>query len=281
MRRLLLLALATVALADGPKDNVATAVRPIPPPGVPVPEADRKAIQQALSELRVAIDNAAKAQAKNSRLQELLPDLEVCHKAADWALRYNEFFKEAEFKSALEVIAEGKARAAAFAKGESPWTTQKGPVIRGYRSRLDGSIQPYGIVVPENAGPGPLRLDFWCHGRGENLSELNFVQERRKSVGQIAAKDRYVLHPYGRYCCANKFAGEVDLWEAYEHARKSYAFDEDRLFIRGFSMGGAAVWQFGAHYTDRWCGINPGAGFAETPEFLNLFQNEDMSKIPT
>jgi hypothetical protein len=280
MRRLLLLTLAAVALADGPKDNVASAVRPIPPPGVPVPEADRKAIQQALSELRVAIDNAAQAQAKHPRLQELLPDLEVCHKAADWALRYNEFFKEAEFKSALEVIAEGKARAAAFAKGEAPWTTQKGPVIRGYRSRLDGSIQPYGIVVPENAGPGPLRLDFWCHGRGENLSELNFVQDRRKSVGQVVAQNRYVLHPYGRYCCANKFAGEVDLWEAYEHARKSYAFDEDRLFIRGFSMGGAAVWQFGAHYTDRWCAINPGAGFAETPEFLNIFQNEDVSKIP-
>ena len=72
MRRLLLLALATVALADGPKDNVATAVRPIPPPGVPVPEADRKAIQQALSELRVAIENATKAQAKHPRLQELL-----------------------------------------------------------------------------------------------------------------------------------------------------------------------------------------------------------------
>ena len=132
----------------------------------------------------------------------------------------------------------------------------KGPVVRGYRSRLDGSIQPYGIVVPENAGAGPLRLDFWCHGRGENLSELNFVQDRRKSVGQLPATNRYVLHPYGRYCCANKFAGEVDLWEAYEHARKSYAFDEDRLFIRGFSMGGAAVWQFGAHYTDRWCAIN-------------------------
>ena len=45
-------------------------------------------------------------------------------------------------------------------------------------------------------------------------------------------------------------------------------------------MGGAAVWQFGAHYTDRWCAINPGAGFSETPQFLNVFQSEDVSKIP-
>lgn len=126
---------------------------------MPVPESDRKVIQQALSELRVAIDNATKAQAKNPRLAELLPDLEIFHKAADWALKYNEFFKESEFKSALEVIAEEGPRRR-LRQGEAPWTTQKGPVVRAYRSRIDGSIQPYGIVVPENAGAGPLRLDF-------------------------------------------------------------------------------------------------------------------------
>lgn len=280
MRTLLALLFAAAALADGPKDNLADAVRPIPPPGVPVPEADKKAMQQGVIELRVAIDNAAKAQAKHPRLAELLPDVEIFHKAVDWAVRYNEFFKNTEFKTALELIAEGKSRAASLAKGEFPWTTQTGPVIRAYRSRIDGSIQPYGIVVPENYNGTPLRLDFWCHGRGENLSELSFVQDRRKSVGQIPATNRLVLHPYGRYCCANKFAGEVDLWEAYAHAQKSYAIDDNRLFIRGFSMGGAAVWQFGAHYADRWCAINPGAGFSETPQFLNVFQAEDVSKIP-
>ena len=113
------------------------------------------------------------------------------------------------------------------------------------------------------------------------MTELAFLSDRRKNVGQLPANNRLVLHLYGRYCCANKMAGEVDLWEAYAHARKSYNIDDDRLFIRGFSMGGAAVWQFGAHYADRWCGINPGAGFSETPEFLNVFQNEDVSKIPS
>ncbi|MFM8905353.1 MAG: prolyl oligopeptidase family serine peptidase, partial [Verrucomicrobiota bacterium] len=141
---------------------------------------------------------------------------------------------------------------------------------------------PYGMVIPAGwANGAPMRLDFWCHGRGETLTELAFMTERRRNVGQVPADGRLVLHLYGRYCCANKFAGEVDLWEAYEHARRSYAIDDDRLFIRGFSMGGAAVWQFGAHYADRWCGISPGAGFSETPEFLNVFQNEDVSKIPS
>jgi pimeloyl-ACP methyl ester carboxylesterase len=281
-RSLLCLSLLSLSLwADGPKDNLPDAVRPIPPPGMPVPESEKKIMQQGLSELRVAIDNATKAQAKNPRLEELLPDIEIYYKAVDWAMRYNEFYKNTEFKTASELILEGKARASAFYHGDHPWTEQKGLVLRAYRSRIDGSIQPYGMVIPENYSGAPMRLDFWCHGRGENLSELAFAQDRRKNIGQIPANNRLVLHPYGRYCCANKFAGEIDLWEAYEHARKSYAIDEDRLFIRGFSMGGAAVWQFGAHYTDRWCAINPGAGFAETPHFLNIFQAEDLSKIPT
>lgn len=284
MRSLLLLSLfAAVALADGPKDNIPTAVRPIPPTdkAVALPEADKVSLTKELAELRTAIDAAVKAQAKNPRLEEFLPDLEIFHKATDWAGRYNEYFNKAEFKVAHDLIAEGKARAAAFQKGETPWTRQTGLVVRGYKSKIDGSVQPYGMVIPDNYAGSLMRLDFWCHGRGETLSELAFLKDRRANVGQIPATNRLVLHLYGRYCCANKFAGEVDLWEAYAHARKSYNIDDDRLFIRGFSMGGAAVWQFGAHYTDRWCAISPGAGFSETPEFLKVFQSEEVNRIPS
>ena len=284
MRSLLLLSLlAITALADGPKDNIPTAVRPIPPTdkAVALPEADKVSLAKELGELRTAIDAAAKAQAKNPRLEEFLPDLEIYHKSVDWAVRFNEFFNKSEFKAAHDLVAEGKARAASFQKGETPWTRQTGLVVRGYRSKIDGSVQPYGMVIPDNYSGSLSRLDFWCHGRGEVLTELAFLKDRRANVGQIPANNRLVLHLYGRYCCANKFAGEVDLWEAYAHARKSYNIDDDRLLIRGFSMGGAAVWQFGAHYTDRWCAINPGAGFSETPEFLKVFQSEEVNRIPS
>ena len=42
-----------------------------------------------------------------------------------------------------------------------------------------------------------------------------------------------------------------------------------RIGVRGFSMGGAACWQFAVHYADRWFAANPGAGFAETRLFLD------------
>ena len=195
-----------------------------------LPEADKVTLTKELAELRLAIDAAAKAQAKNPRLEEFLADIEIFHKAVDWAGKYNEYFNKGEFKTAHELVAEGKARAASFLKGETPWIRQTGLVVRGYKSKIDGSVQPYGMVIPDNYAGSLMRLDFWCHGRGETLSELAFLSDRRKNVGQLPANNRLVLHLYGRYCCANKMAGEVDLWEAYAHARKSYNIDDDRLF---------------------------------------------------
>ena len=115
MRTLLLITLlSATALADGPKDNIPAAVRPIPPTdkSVALPEADRVSLAKELAELRSAIDAAAKAQAKNPRLEELLADIEIFHKAVDWAGRYDEYFKKDEFKTAHDLIVEGKASVA-------------------------------------------------------------------------------------------------------------------------------------------------------------------------
>jgi predicted peptidase len=141
-------------------------------------------------------------------------------------------------------------------------------------------VQPYGLVVPESYEPRGghrHRLDLWFHGRGENLTEVNFLAGRLKDRGVFTPPDTIVLHPYGRYCNAFKFAGEVDVLEAMESVRRRYAIDDDRIAVRGFSMGGAACWQFAVHYADRWVGATPGAGFSETPDFLKVFQKETLT----
>ena len=38
-------------------------------------------------------------------------------------------------------------------------------------------------------------------------------------------------------------SSKVDLFEAYDSVRSHYPIDENRLVIRGFSMGGPACWQ--------------------------------------
>src|SRR5438105_4610965 len=95
-------------------------------------------------------------------------------------------------------------------------------------------VPPPGIEIPAAEAshrpgtPYRHRLDVWLHGRGETLTELNFIDGRQRSPGEFAPPDTFVLHPYGRYCNANKFAGEIDLFEALEHVRRHYRIDENR-----------------------------------------------------
>jgi dienelactone hydrolase len=275
---LTVLGVAAAGWADGPQDNLPEAVRRIPKAGIEVPADVRAELERGLAELEASIGRLEKK--RDPRVAGLLPDIQVLGKAVRDALVHQEFFTPQEFDKAKGLLKEGRERAGHLEEGRAPWTTQTGLVVRGYVSRIDGSVQPYGLVVPDSypfQGGGRVRLDVWFHGRGETMSEVNFLDERRRQPGQFTPADTIVLHPYGRYCNAFKFAGEVDVLEAIEAVRRQYRIDEDRIAVRGFSMGGAACWQFAVHYADRWFAANPGAGFAETARFLNIFQKESLA----
>jgi len=263
------------ALADGPADNIPEKVRPVPPPGVAVPDADRAALEQGLTELGKAIaDLRTRPQAA-----PLLPDVEIYHKAVRYALHHQEFFAPADIGKGKALLQRGLERARSLADGQAPWTTQAGYGAFGYVSRIDGSVQPYGLWVPASYAPGGAqrhRLDAWFHGRGETLSEVNFLDGVHRGGAQFLRPDTFFLQLYGRYCNANKLAGEVDLYEALADVRRRFRIDPDRILIRGFSMGGAACWQFAAHDASAWCAAAPGAGFSETPDFLKVFQRETL-----
>ena len=272
------------ALADDPTDNVAEKVRPVPPKGAVVVAADREVLTAGLNELTATIAAAAEAQKARPALLELLPDVEVYAKAVRYALTYDEMYVEGKNRNdvaaAKAILAKGMDRAKELRDGKPTWPTATGLVVRGYKSKIDGSVQPYGLVVPEAFGvksAHKYRADFWWHGRGETLTELDFIRGRQSSPGEFTPANAFVVHPYGRYCNANKFAGEIDTLEVLEHLKKHYPIDESRLVARGFSMGGAACWQFAVHYPTLWVAAAPGAGFAETPEFLKVFQNEKVT----
>lgn len=284
VRRAMLLGLTvvlgslTAVWADGPADNTAENVRRIPKIGVVVPDADQAELKEGLAGLAQLIDQLRKS--SDPQVKTLLPDVLIFHRAVDQALAYREFFDLKEIPAAKSLLALGKQRAEQLLAGKAPWTQQTGVVVRGYISKIDQTVQPYGLVIPVNydfRGNTPHRLDFWFHGRGETLSEVNFLTDRSRNVGAISPADTIVLHPYGRYCNANKLAGEIDSLEALAAVQKQYRVDPDRIAVRGFSMGGAAAWQFAVHYPDRWFAANPGAGFSETPEFLKVFQNETLT----
>jgi poly(3-hydroxybutyrate) depolymerase len=240
-------------------------IKKIPADGIEVSAADRAELEAGLAHLQ-----AAAAKLKDN---PLLPDVLVFSEAVRFALQYNEFYKPGEIAAAKALLRSGEERAAQLAAGSAPWTTATGLVVRGYVSAIDKSVQPYGLVVPmreAGANRSPYRLDLWFHGRDEGLTQVKFLTDRQKSAGEFQPPNTIVLHLYGRYCNASKFAGEVDAFEAMEAVKDAYSIDENRILVRGFSMGGASVWHMATHYAGLWAAAAPGAGFAESAQYLKI-----------
>lgn len=264
----------TNAAGQTPPARTDDNVRPIPPPGIAIPDADRAELSTGVTALGREIESLKSDLKNKPGLSRFLPDVQIFYNAVRYPLAYNEFYNVRDAGTGKSLLQQGMERAAALRAGSAPWTKETGLLVLGYVSRIDESVQPYGLVVPPTWVAGETkrhRLDFFLHGRGETLTELAFLSERRRSPGEFTPPDTFVLHPYGRYCNANRFAGEVDLFEALANAKTRYPIDDDRIVVRGFSMGGASAWQYATHHADKWAAAAPGAGFSETAEFLRIF----------
>jgi pimeloyl-ACP methyl ester carboxylesterase len=235
---------------------------PLPPPGITLAPKDEHALRSELDRLTQRLNSL--------RENPYAPDVIIFEKAVRYALDGNEFFAQEDVFRAKELLRIGLERAEALAKGDAPWSRATGLSVRGYMSQIDHSVQPYGLVVPPSYAadrPHKWRVDAWFHGRSETLSEINFLWDRLHNAGQFTPPDTIVLHLYGRYCNASTFAGEVDFFEALDNVKSRFSVDENRILVRGFSMGGASAWHIGAHYGTDFAAVAPGAGFAETAEF--------------
>lgn len=287
----LLLINQALTFGDGPADNQPVKVRPIPPPGIELSREEREKLLTAVEKQQQRLQQLAHPNLSpvEVRKRELC---EVLSRGVRMTVATNMFYSDAEIESAHELLALGAERleqldngatefellGAKLPSGESRLAKPL-PVVGGYRSRIDNSVQPYGVVIPAGWQPDsqePLRLDVWLHGRGEKSSEVAFMKQRLGQLGEFTPANTLVLHPYGRYCNAFKFAGEIDVIEAIEQVKQIFPIDESRITIRGFSMGGAGCWQLAVHYPDLWAAANPGAGFSETTEFLRVFQHEEI-----
>ncbi len=219
------------------------------------------------------LEQAINAMKKRPTPMELAADVAIYHKAAVWAARYSkvEFYSNESYKNAMTGLDRGLARAALLAKGETPWISAKGRLVRGYVSRIDGSVQPYGLMIPASYQPGkPIRLDVNLHGRGATLTEVSFIAGHDSDKALPPEQDFIQLEVFGRTNNAYRWAGEVDVFEAIDAVTKQYTIDPNRIVLRGFSMGGAGTWHIGLHYPGHWAAIEAGAGFTETMSYAKV-----------
>jgi hypothetical protein len=241
---------------------------PAEPPKASRPdEATLKAIAARTAELRKAV--AALAEKKVPA--DVLAEVEIYLKAAENVVRFEEWQAADGVRWVQQTLDRGLARAKQAEGAKAVWRAAPGAwVVRAYRSAIDGSIQPYAVLLPAEFGKDASkkwRLDVVLHGRDATLTEAKFIATHNGPAPK--GLDHVQLAVYGRGNNAYRWAGETDVFEARDDfARTSEAVDPNRVVLRGFSMGGAGTWQIGLHHPSQFCVLGPGAGFTTTRGYV-------------
>ncbi|MCD0463035.1 prolyl oligopeptidase family serine peptidase [Roseiconus lacunae] len=292
--RIVLVSIALAVVNIGAVSNAqppTPGYKKLPPDGIQIDAADRQRLQIRLDELK---NRATQTVQQSSDPEVWYADVAVLTRAVDLAINQNLFFKPAHVNDAFKLLDEADRRLEAVVAGDrglkllgfDPDKTAKPQtLVAGFVSRIDDSVQPFGIVVPAGYSlpqhEQAFRTDIWLHGRGDTKTEIPFLTERMNKVGQYAPRDTFVIHPFGRHCNAFKFAGETDVYEALQAAERYFRIDSQRTSIRGFSMGGAGCWHFAVHDPTRWMAANPGAGFVDTIVYQGWQNEMPFNKTPT
>lgn len=234
---------------------------PVAPPIVPKAEE-----LQLIRGKTAEIESILKSITGPNSDRNLIGDVEVYAKAGRFLLEFPQtFFTQDGINQAITILDQGIARARQLQNGQSPWVLAKGRKIHAYYSQLDGSVQPYGVTVPESYdGVNPVRLYVWLHGRDQTLTESSFLFKfpaPNKGLTYAAADEgQIILDCYGRWNNANHWAGEVDVFEAIAAVQQRYKVDPNRVILRGFSLGGAGAWHIALHHPSRFAAAEIGAG---------------------
>jgi dienelactone hydrolase len=265
----LLLSAAVLAAAAG---RLPAQAQDYTPPPSQTPDA---ATLKTIAERSDKLGRALRSLRDRDVPEWLRADVEVYRKAAEWITRHDEFYQKDYAAWTLDALDRGLLRATFLARGEAPWLQEAGhSVVHGYRSAIDGSVQPYAVTFPADYGKDPRRkwrLDIVLHGRDNSLTEVKFLHQHDGERDAPKDQDWVQLDIYGRGNNAYRWAGERDVFEAADafvaverYLGTQQLLDPDRVVLRGFSMGGAGTWHIGLHYPDQWCVIGPGAGFTRT-----------------
>ena len=187
------------------------------------------------------LDRAATA-ARLPRLPASIPEgtratIEYLASEAEAALRDLPAYEAAgRERLALEGAAALLSRAEA---GEDPLAGRSGHYRRAFRSRRDGTLQPYALRVPKGADGGSKRpVLVWLHGSGSDERALFSAPDYSGGATvDVAPRGRGATHAWA----TPEALADVD--EALDDALAATGADRERVVLAGFSMGGYGVYR--------------------------------------
>lgn len=164
----------------------------------------------------------------------------------------------------LQMLSDVQSMFDTLRAGHNPLAAIKGLSRRAFRSKQDGTLQPYSIYLPKayssnKRWPALLLL----HGSGVDDAQFSANPDIHRLAERLGM---VVIMPLGRdksgwyldQC-------ETDLFEALSAAKASLSLDWSRIFLAGFSMGGFGAWHTGLRHPRQFAGLAVLSGLPSLP----------------
>ncbi|PWB73048.1 hypothetical protein C3F09_05735 [candidate division GN15 bacterium] len=147
-----------------------------------------------------------------------------------------------KLESLLELVSHAE-------RGDDDLASMSGFARKAYRSRIDGTLQPYMVYLPSDYDSGKsYPLLVYLHGSASDETSLS-----KRGARDIIPQGFVAVAPNGRgrsnaFCADHS---QDDISEVITTVTQDYSIDTDIILLAGFSMGGYGVLRTAAETPDR------------------------------
>jgi hypothetical protein len=145
-------------------------------------DGERRRIQERLAGTTAKRDHVA--------------DVQIFLRAVEWGLLYETTLDSKDVASIKAALKRAGERLELLKAGRPAWATRKGRLVRGFFSAVDGSVQPYGLIVPASASPTLKAVIGRREGKWAFLGELDSLTCSGKRPGVQGPIDDAFTAPF-------------------------------------------------------------------------------------
>ncbi len=142
--------------------------------------------------------------------------------------------------------------------------------LETFISKIDGSVQHYGIRPPSGDDPGPHALILTLHGASVGADGQAAAYQPKEWAYVVAPTN---TRPFGFDW---QDWGRLNAIETLDLVLARYSIDPNRVVLAGHSMGGHGVWHVGLAHADRFAALAPSAGWANMATYVPFSLRRDL-----
>ncbi|HTB61582.1 MAG TPA: prolyl oligopeptidase family serine peptidase [Polyangia bacterium] len=190
-----------------------------------------------------------------------------------------------------DTLATARAYAERVARGDDPYRTATGELVKAYRAGWDGTLQPYALYVPRGydgrnkkvSWPLVVALHGALSDHKHNLRRVFGLDNRPGETDAEASRNQlplpdvpaFVVSPLGRgELMGYDGLGYDDVMRVIADVRRAYPIDPERITLTGLSMGGGGTWAIGLRHPELFAALAPVCAVAD---FRRMVKPEDAA----